>query len=50
MGNEEDMWRVGVGGRAVMSMGGVRTVLAWDRMGPWMLACLVAWWDDVMSW
>ena len=22
MGNEEGMWRVGVGGRAVMSMGG----------------------------
>ena len=50
MGIEEGMWRVGVGGRVGMSMSGVGTILAWDRMGPWKRACLVAWRDDVMSW
>ena len=50
MGSEEGMWWVGVSGWVGMSMSGVGTVLAWDRVGPWMRACLVAWWDDVMSW
>ena len=50
MGVDEGMWRVGVGGRVVMSMSGVGTILAWDRMGPWKRACLVAWRDDVMPW